>query len=763
MVFQISLLDKPVYYLYLLMFLIGISLLVLVSEVKNKSKNGFFYRIKQGLIGLGFSISMWSLLAVLIHIARDISIATFFTRLAFGLALVAGVSIFHIFLSFLDEKSWRRYKSILIPLSYTIWVLFLFLVFFVVVTPGVIKVATLYDPENGVREGFVAGDWFVFWGGFALLFMGILLWTIAFVVRHSVGTNHEKVKLLIGSLVISILLVGFFNLILPLLGYKGLYDIGILSLFMVLLSFTYITLEEFPYSFRFVLARLLSFLTSGIVLFLLSWGVQRFEQFVLKWDITQAFSPAIWLLGIFVASWLSFFIYKFLKLNFLFWEKTLKIRSTQLEKIINHLLKHPQLEGKDSLVNTLKTIKKQLRLDGIYVNLPCLDMEWATNYELFRDFRRIKDKRRIRCGEMCVLKFREPRVAILIFPIITVEDDKIPSKVNGFEVLQGKVPGVVFWGAYFSKEELPLFKRLGRVLRVLIMDLYTKYSLERENQRLEVRVYKRTKELNKALADLKKAYARLKELDDAKSQFIRVVSHQLRTPITVILGYLQMIMKGELGSVSDPLRDALNRIYMNAIRLRNLIEDVLNINILELGRLKLVKEPVDIIALLQDIVSNFRAEAHSKGLELIFINRTLYPKFHIMADRSKLTEALSNLVDNAVKYTKHGWIEVGFDRKGDSVLIWVKDTGIGIPEEHKSKVFEKFIRLSNAKKMVPDGTGIGLYLAKQIIEAHGGKIWFESEVGKGTTFYVRLPVGKTEEGVKHRVQIGTRQENSGKR
>jgi len=233
------------------------------------------------------------------------------------------------------------------------------------------------------------------------------------------------------------------------------------------------------------------------------------------------------------------------------------------------------------------------------------------------------------------------------------------------------------------------------------------------------------------------------ELDRSKSQFISNVSHEFRTPLTPIKGYTDLLLMGAAGEVSDGQKRILTTIKENVERLTVLVEDVLNISQIDSGKDRLKVEPVNLNEVVDSAISTIRGrqQHQRKSLKISFNPAPgLEP---IQADREKVTRMVANLIDNAFNYTLPGGtievdIEPELERK--RVLIIVKDSGVGIPEEFRDNIWNRFERHDQtALALEVAGTGLGLPIVKELVEMHGGKVWFESEVNVGTTFTIDLP------------------------
>ncbi len=233
---------------------------------------------------------------------------------------------------------------------------------------------------------------------------------------------------------------------------------------------------------------------------------------------------------------------------------------------------------------------------------------------------------------------------------------------------------------------------------------------------------------------------RERELDKMKTDFISVVSHELRTPLTSIKGYTDLLLSGAAGETSELQGEFLGIVQSSTTRLSNLINDILDISRIESGRIAIKHEPIDYRQIVSDTLRLMRAAADEKGIAMDASLPETMPL--VRGDTDKVTQVLTNLVSNAIKYTPPGgWIKVMLDVTGSaSVTTCVMDSGIGIAPDDQKKLFQKFFRADNTSTREAGGTGLGLVIAKTIVELLGGAIWVESESGSGTRFYFTLPL-----------------------
>jgi len=257
-----------------------------------------------------------------------------------------------------------------------------------------------------------------------------------------------------------------------------------------------------------------------------------------------------------------------------------------------------------------------------------------------------------------------------------------------------------------------------------------------------IREIEQRKKLQKMASDLEKANAELRKLDASKSEFISIASHQLRTPLAVIKGYLSMIDEGTYGNLPKEAKEKLKSVFESNERLIRLVNSLLNISRIEAGKLVPEKKKVRIEDLISRTIKEFSIIATEKNLYLKFIkpDRKL-PE--ISVDEGKIGQALLNIIDNAIKYTGKGGVTVKAekDEKDENILIEVSDTGEGLAKEDTFKMFQSFSRGNIGNWLHSEGAGLGLYISRKFVEMHGGQIWAKSEGrGKGSRFYIKLPI-----------------------
>lgn len=238
---------------------------------------------------------------------------------------------------------------------------------------------------------------------------------------------------------------------------------------------------------------------------------------------------------------------------------------------------------------------------------------------------------------------------------------------------------------------------------------------------------------------IERDFTREREIDRAKSEFVSLASHQLRTPLSTVNWYAEILLSEDAGKINDEQREYLNEVYKGNQRMVNLVNALLNVSRIDLGTLSIDPEPTDLIDLAQSVLKELELKIKERGHKIVKVFDKDVPKINL--DPKMMRIVWQNYLTNAVKYTRQdGTIEVGIKKKKTLAEIYVKDNGMGIPEIQQDKIFKKLFRADNARESETDGTGLGLYIVKSIVEEFGGKVWFDSKENKGTTFFATIPL-----------------------
>jgi signal transduction histidine kinase len=229
-----------------------------------------------------------------------------------------------------------------------------------------------------------------------------------------------------------------------------------------------------------------------------------------------------------------------------------------------------------------------------------------------------------------------------------------------------------------------------------------------------------------------------------KTEFVSIASHQLRTPLSIIKWYVEFLSKKEKqkGLNAEQIK-YIHTIGESNQRMIRLVNDLLDISRIETGKIQIHPEPTNLVELCQNIIQENKPLADRKKIKISFKYEQSIPLLNV--DPKRISLVINNLLGNAIKYTKaedKGYISVELSEQGNKFMFTISDNGVGIPEKDQRHIFKKFFRANNTMKLKTSGTGLGLFIAKAIVESHRGKLWFVSKEGEGTTFYFNLPIKK---------------------
>lgn len=351
-------------------------------------------------------------------------------------------------------------------------------------------------------------------------------------------------------------------------------------------------------------------------------------------------------------------------------------------------------------------------------------------------------------GRIILGPFVEPGGTELPDSLLAVAEEIDPSELAG---AFAQIPRMT------QKEALKLDAHVRATLDLLIFSGLKAHMASSMHMASVQESFRELSEKNKKLQE---AYERLKELDRLKSNFLATVSHELRTPLTSIIGYSEMILEGIAGDINEEQRDFLNTIHEKGEQLLELIKSLLDLSKLESGTMSLRRKETDCGVLAQQVVSTLAPAARKRGVTLTAEVQTDLPL--LFADADRLRQVLNNLSENALKFTPEGGlvtIEVahvmlsGEDLGGvgsalmapaqrPAIQYIVRDTGIGIPEDKRTRVFDAFYQVDNSSTREVGGTGLGLSIVKRLVDAHDGRIVVEANEPQGTAVVVILPIFK---------------------
>jgi signal transduction histidine kinase len=281
-------------------------------------------------------------------------------------------------------------------------------------------------------------------------------------------------------------------------------------------------------------------------------------------------------------------------------------------------------------------------------------------------------------------------------------------------------------GEMYSEQDVRLLRISADEIAISLQNAVHFEAIQRFNATLQDKIQQSTREL-------RHTNEKLRALDETKDDFISMASHQLRTPLTSVKGYLSMVIEGDAGEINETQRKMLSQAYTSSQRMVYLIADLLNVSRLKTGKFVLESAPTDLSKMIDEEIGQLTETAAARSLTLNYDKPVDFPT--LMLDETKTRQVLMNFIDNAIYYTpKDGHITIELKDTGPTVEFRVIDDGIGVPKSEQHHLFTKFYRAGNARKARPDGTGLGLFMAKKVITAQNGVLIFDSKEGKGSTF-----------------------------
>lgn len=346
---------------------------------------------------------------------------------------------------------------------------------------------------------------------------------------------------------------------------------------------------------------------------------------------------------------------------------------------------------------------------------------------------------------------------IVLGPYALTTDIELPARVSGCDPLIDRSELTRQWQALPRCESDTVTKAIAHLRTAIDLVLFSGHrALLASNMHL-ASVQESFRELTEKSATLQVAYDRLKDLDRLKSNFLATVSHELRTPLTSIIGYSEMLIAGIAGDLSDEQREFIGTIHEKGGQLLELIKGLLDLTKLESGTLSLHKMDTPVLPILRDIVHTLMPTARNKGVVLSATGDAGLPT--LWGDAARLRQVFLNLTENAIKFTPSGGaitlsanmvqVELPPDEEGPAIVlrgvkrpmveVRVADSGIGIPETERSRVFDAFYQVDSSSTREQGGTGLGLSIVKRLVDAHDGTVHVESNEPRGTVFVVRIP------------------------
>jgi signal transduction histidine kinase len=701
----------------LLIVTILVGVLVLIRNIHNPI-NRYFGAVV-------FCSSFWILSNLMVDVVKVESLSMFWSKATIvgPIFLAPFFLIFAIYFPFTYPKISKLIKTII----------FVPTLAFLSLVPTNLNIKSIQITASGVNVQ--TGSLYVYF----LIYFAIFL-SIAFIILlkkyfKSSGIVKTQIRYMFWGASLSAAIGFFVNGILLFLGHWEYASLGPLSIVFLMLFTAYAIVKHKMMDIRLVVARSLAY---AILVAILAGfyavsvlAIERifFPSSLNSFDLTQGIIRTI--LAVIMA-------FSFQPLRKWITKVTDKIffknqyDPEQLLDTLSHTI-GSSIVLIELVYKTLDLLMDQMKITrGIFVILNENGTIYNSQYSGYKVAPQVKHEDMEKLGKDGVLIFDELEEGSHYKNLLRKYDVsvsvplKTDSGAEGILLLGEKASGDMF-----SQNDMKVFEIIAPELAVAITNAKSFEKIEKFNVTLR-------QEVKKATSELEKKNEQLRELDKAKDEFISMASHQLRTPLTAIKGYLSMLLEGDAGEIKVSQYDFVNEAFSGANRMVGLINDLLNVSRMETGRFFLEPVEVDMEKLVAEEVKQLENHAKEKKLYLKYEISGKTP--HIWADETKIRQVVMNFIDNALYYTTEGGVKVTLDHDKTDVIFKVEDTGIGVPKEQQKNLFTKFYRADNARHVRPDGTGLGIYLAKRVMDDHCGTVLFHSVEGKGSTFGFKIPI-----------------------
>ncbi len=689
-------------------------LLVLLVDLSRASKS-----IKASFTFVCLSLGLWIVSNGFADI--DVDASLFWTRIAFASAALA-LGALVIFVLWFPERIYKKTVSLTALLTG------------VSLLVGGVSLTSNIVPEINFNQGYadvVPGKLYAVYVMYAMSMVFAALFILLKQLKKQTGLNKERVKYVLAGTAIAAGIALSTNLIIPLItGSNPLAIYGSFAMLFFISTVSYSIIRYRLFSVQIATARATAYILSGFTLGLV------FVAFIYVLDETiftqisndserrffYAFSAVI--IG-FTFPTIKNFFDRVTKKIFLRDIYEPEIVLTKIAKIIS------STRNGNSLFKSLtRELKNQMNLSFVSLYLLSPDeQKWQMRshdgVNLAKDHQEVMQQ---------ILKNRHDVVISVEAVDQKINEDvalilqlKTSQQFVGYIAVGHKKNGVGF-----TSSDHEFLEAIANEVAIAAENYLRFEAIELFNETLQLRITDATREL-------RESNRKLRQLDASKDEFISMASHQLRTPLTSIKGYISMLLDEDLGEIKPEQRKALEEAFDSSQRMVYLIGDFLNLSRIQTGKFELERTPISLPSLLSEEIKQLRQSAKARHVTLMYDEPSNFPLLNI--DETKIRQVMMNFIDNAIYYARPtgGEILIVLETNRDEVLFRVRDNGIGVPMQARKKLFSKFFRADNAKKARPDGTGIGLYMAKRVVVAHGGEIIFESKEGEGSEFGFRLP------------------------
>lgn len=602
--------------------------------------------------------------------------------------------------------------------------------------PGFIPGVDIKDGVSNVQTGPL---YFVFLAYILAFFVAMIIAIVAS-WRRSDRENRSRLGFLIFGIVAMAVFISLTNLVLPLItGQNNLAKYGALFTLIFVGATAYAMIRHSLFDIRAVVARsftyALTIITIGGVYGILAFGV--IGQYLFSATIKQISLPQQ-----FINTTLAVVLaFTFQPIRRFFQKVTDQIfyrDKYDPQKLLNDisLILASEIEIDEVSSKVCKQLKDTMHLQSVGVVVLDKSQVLYETKSLARALRERELGELKKLGKTLVYANRlekGDRLDTLTKLGVSVSAAlKTSNQFIGYLLIGEKQSGDIF-----NTSDLETLKIVAGELSIALENAIAYSEIQQFNQTLKDKI-------SKATISLRKANDQLKELDVAKDEFISLAGHQLRTPLTTVKGYVSMLNDGDFGELSKEQKNSIELALDGSNRMARLIDDLLNVSRMEAGKFFIDASKVDLGKIVPEELQLLKTFANSKNVQIKY-RASQKPVPIMRLDDNKTRQAIMNLIENAIQYSPRtgGVVEVELQQKDESIVFTVKDNGIGVPKDQQAKLFNKMFRASNAKEIRPDGTGLGLFLVKRVIEDQGGKIIFESKPAKGSLFGFSIPINNS--------------------
>ncbi|NBU33077.1 hypothetical protein EB118_06470 [bacterium] len=703
-----------------------IATLIAARGLKNSINITFF--------SLSLIIAIWS---VAIGISTDtgsVKISEITSQITYGLSGVV-VALSLLFIVLLGARSRQYQKKLINRIGFLS--LFLLPFFF----------TRLVYYAIGIDEfgyGILAPVYVVYLlGGLVLMAREIF-----FTLNNGSQTQKQQTKIVANGLLITIASVGILNVLIPTItGNESVTAISpIMSVFFVSVTGYAIIKHKF-FDFKAVVARAAAYLLTTVILVVTYVGLAFMAKKIL---FPETIVTTLQLISNIALSILLVVSYPYIKRGFNRFTNRYFFRDAY----------DPQLfldELNKTLVSSLDISellqKSSLIIDANLKSQSCSFYIRDTSYFSSR----LLGDNQAKITELEMRTIQDLLVRVHKKVITTALDGDTPEEAEIIEILKKHnieilarleskpnldsvgigyfVLGSKRSGNMYSSQDVKIIEIVANELVIAVENSMRFEEIEQFNVTLQ-------KKIDNATTALKRSNTKLVALDEAKDEFISMASHQLRTPLTSVKGYLSMLAEGDAGNLNETQKKFIDQAFISSQRMVYLIADLLNVSRLKTGKFVIEATEVYLPDVIESEIAQLSETVKSRELTMVFNKPETFPKMQL--DETKIRQVIMNFADNAIYYTPAGGkIVINLEEVKGVAEFTVTDTGLGVPKAEQHHLFTKFYRAGNARKARPDGTGLGLFMAKKVIVASGGAIIFKSVLGKGSTFGFRFNIPKT--------------------